>query len=304
LSFTFVHVTDPHLSTDEGVLGPFVEAINGERFHPRPDFVVLTGDLVQGGKTADELRGQLEIARRCLDRLDGPLYVTAGNHDVLGEANLGETFADVFELDDHYDARSLQAGWTGVFMPMASGPKDHRSTPRDRVDWLRGALDSAGPDRVLLFSHEPMLPPRDLVPPEATDDLTGPPWPSSIDPQRWQAHYFGMAWEAGAKLRDTLARSPARVVAHYSGHAHVHARREVAGVQHIVTGALCSAPWEYRHVAVHADRLEHRCFSPVPPPMRKHPAFYPGCVDGQHATVDAYHRGNPDEREFVVKLRP
>jgi hypothetical protein len=187
-------------------------------------------------------------------------------------------------------------------MPVVCQDDGERATIHDRLGWLEAALRGAAGERVLAFSHVPMMPPRDLVPPDKVHLMTGPPWPNDMPPAEWQAYYYAWSEEEGRPVRDAIARA-GNVVAHYSGHAHVHAHKVGRGTHYVVTGALASVPWEYRYVRVYDDRIEHSSFSPVPEALKKHPVFYPGCVDPDHPTVETYHRGNDSERDFTIDFR-
>lgn len=80
----FVQLSDPHvvvpekqpvLSHDTAArLRGAVEAVN--RLHPRPVFVILTGDL-----TNDEQEASYELVQSILAGLEAPCYLAVGNHD-------------------------------------------------------------------------------------------------------------------------------------------------------------------------------------------------------------------------------
>jgi len=74
--FTFVHLTDTHQGDERNErLRLVVKWLN--RLRPRPDFVVMTGDVVEFGP--DENHWALAIQE--LINLRIPLYVVPGNHD-------------------------------------------------------------------------------------------------------------------------------------------------------------------------------------------------------------------------------
>jgi len=91
----FIHVTDPHLpdhryssdgaspedSTEMVDLREVIKDIN----FLNPEFVVLTGDLVNEGELEDYM-GWREYSRaqRLLTELEVPVYLSSGNHDIGG----------------------------------------------------------------------------------------------------------------------------------------------------------------------------------------------------------------------------
>jgi 3',5'-cyclic AMP phosphodiesterase CpdA len=74
MSRTVLHLSDLHFGkVDPQVLEPLVQTIAGLR----PDVIAVSGDLTQRAKAAE-----FQQARQFLDRLDAPLVVVPGNHDV------------------------------------------------------------------------------------------------------------------------------------------------------------------------------------------------------------------------------
>jgi 3',5'-cyclic AMP phosphodiesterase CpdA len=68
------HLSDLHFGRiDPSTLDPLVGAIE----HLRPDLIAVSGDLTQRAR-----RREFADARQFLDRLDGPMIVVPGNHDV------------------------------------------------------------------------------------------------------------------------------------------------------------------------------------------------------------------------------
>ncbi len=91
----FVHLTDPHLPdhafSDQG--GAVTDSTEMEDLRAviqdinliNPEFVLLTGDLVNEGELEDHLGWrQYTRAQRLLTELEVPVYLTAGNHDIGG----------------------------------------------------------------------------------------------------------------------------------------------------------------------------------------------------------------------------
>jgi len=93
--YSFVHITDTHLpthifypdplsltdSTEVEDLREVIKDIN--LIHP--EFVLLTGDLVNEGEMEDfENRRVYTKAQKILEELEVPLYLTSGNHDLGG----------------------------------------------------------------------------------------------------------------------------------------------------------------------------------------------------------------------------
>jgi 3',5'-cyclic AMP phosphodiesterase CpdA len=139
---TIAHLSDPHLTT-----GPLGAAPASGLYRalgrvltldPRPDHVVITGDLVERG-TADEY----QVLHEVIDRFPLPLHLVAGNHDdpetLLAEFGgtrfLGGT--------THYTAGSL------VILDSATG-----ALGPEQLAWL----DSALTDKATVCLHHPPIP--------------------------------------------------------------------------------------------------------------------------------------------------
>ena len=163
-----------------------------ESLRPAPDYVVVTGDLVNSGDAEE-----YEHFARVMTALHVPYFAIAGNHDERGAFRAGLAPAAYggsegdgrirFVVDD-YPIRliGLDANTAGSWFGS--------DLDRAQLDWLESTLAS-GPDRpTLLAVHQP--------------------------PFRTGLHYFDIFGYGGARrLRRIVARAPqvGRVI---SGHIH------------------------------------------------------------------------------------
>lgn len=153
-------LSDPHVRP-EGVLYQGVVDSNRmleaaiERLHaldPRPDLVILTGDLVDEGRPEE-----YATARAILDRLQIPLRIQPGNHDE--RAAFGAAFADRHP----YLAASGPLHWADgdhgpvriVALDVTIPGLHHGLVDAEGAQWLEATL-AADPGRpTLLMLHHP-----------------------------------------------------------------------------------------------------------------------------------------------------
>jgi 3',5'-cyclic AMP phosphodiesterase CpdA len=145
----FVAPGQRHFSVDTaGTAGAAVDHLNGLR--PRPDAVVVTGDVADAG-TAEQYRE----ARRVLDRLVPPYYVVPGNHDRRGP--LTAVFGDRLGEDgngfvqyavDEHPVRLV--GLDTLVEGEAHGRLDEA-----RLAWLSSTLAERRRQPTIVFMHHP-----------------------------------------------------------------------------------------------------------------------------------------------------
>src|SRR6185437_1361867 len=132
----------------------------------RPDLVIHTGDVVIADP--DSARDR-DAAKRLLARIEAPLFVLPGNHDVGESADApwkdlpvtGERIAAFSSAwgDDRFflpgDATDRSGDW--VFIGLNSERFGSGLPQEDEQwDWLAGAAERARGKSVMLFLHKPL----------------------------------------------------------------------------------------------------------------------------------------------------
>jgi outer membrane protein assembly factor BamB len=151
--FTFVHITDTHVSLTEVDNGNADKDAHAFReiaaLTPKPAFVAHTGDVCETATPRE-----YEIWQKTLKNLgDIPLHAAPGNHDVrwnpLGKEGyqLG-TRQPLFQSWDHQNVHFVLLDPTVLLQHWG-----HFS--RAQLDWLKADLDKVGPDKpvVIGFHH-------------------------------------------------------------------------------------------------------------------------------------------------------
>jgi hypothetical protein len=215
-NFSFIHITDIHLNTeDENII--FMRQAIEEINQLSPDFVIATGDLVDG---ADELT--VTQAGELFDRyyhttmdFNIPLYNTLGNHDVVGiYSDASEETISGYNkgMYQSYFGPTYYSFDYGEYHCLVLDPNDivdgiqiYR-IPDQQLKWLQQDLAYREATPLLVFFHEPT-----------------PTWENSTD------------------LLDTLRQhGPAML---FSGHWHQDVLLKSQGFDEQVTGSLCGEWW-------------------------------------------------------------
>lgn len=146
-----LQVTDPHLfaSREETLRGCATwQTLNDTVDHYlardwRADIVYLTGDLVQ-----DDSREAYRNLRAAIDRLQLPVYIVPGNHDVP------RLMAE--ELPDYRNCTTLdEAGWRLIGIDTHEAGSASGRIGTDELGRLATLLESAGSLHVAIFLHHP-----------------------------------------------------------------------------------------------------------------------------------------------------
>lgn len=154
-----LQLSDPHIRVPGNPLSGRVETLPYferaiaavEQFRPRPDVVLVTGDIVDL-MSAEEYA----FARQALEKLSLPTFVLPGNHDERAgmRAALGRYLGQVLNPDclaypiDQFEVRILMLD---SVIPMSGQGR----LGEEQLGWLEGTLASQ-PDRPTLIAlHHP-----------------------------------------------------------------------------------------------------------------------------------------------------
>ncbi len=171
-SFSFIHVTDGHLSDVKASLDgleTFVREVNA--LSPPPSFVMNTGDTIELDmrlKTPESTaRRWYETFARISDKLDIPQYGSLGNHDHAGyrldrfppgDTRCGKAMFWEFRGPNLYSFEYGQVHFVAMdpFSYPASGTLAHQVLP-EYVEWFRQDIAHRTPGTIVVTaSHVPI----------------------------------------------------------------------------------------------------------------------------------------------------
>jgi 3',5'-cyclic AMP phosphodiesterase CpdA len=239
------HLSDPHVTTGPLAAGPaqgLHQALGRAlSIEPRPDCVVITGDLTDRGKP-EEYAALHAILRRC----QAPVLLAAGNHDdpAALTAEFGVTPFLAGGTSTRYAAEL--AGVTVVVTDSHVAGSAGGNLGASQLGWLDETLRERPDVPALVCVHHP---PREV----------GLPF---LD---------GMRLEDGAALAEVIARHP-RVARVLAGHVHRTILASFAGT------TVAVAPSTYRLTALRMHDAEWPGYLAEPPGFLLHLVDESGCV--------------------------
>jgi Icc protein len=138
------------IDTNAG-LARAIDAVN--RLRPRPDLVLMTGDLAESGQPA-----QYAMLRKLLARLEIPLRVLPGNHD--SRENLRAAFADHGYLGQgEFLHHAAELGpLTLIALDTQVPGEDGGTLCAERLAWLERELERSRGRPTLVAMHHPPVP--------------------------------------------------------------------------------------------------------------------------------------------------
>lgn len=238
-------------------LPPMLAQIN--RLRPRPDCVLVTGDLTDFG-SPDEYAH----LRAALQSLEIPYYLIPGNHD--DRAGLAEAFPDHAYLRDagrfmQYTVEEypLRIVALDTVVPM----KSHGTLCAERLDWLQARLAEQPERPTLIIMHHP-------------------PFPTGV------RNMDDIGLLAGGPEMEAIVRRHSNVERVMCGHLHRTIFRRFGGT----IASTCPAP--AHQIALDLDQAQPNplCFVMEPPGYHLH-AWLDGQLVTHHSVVGDYGGPRP-----------
>lgn len=238
--YFFIQITDPQFGMFENNKGfeketKLYEKAVKEINRLKPDFVVITGDLVNNQKDTVQIREFKRITSKIDSKV--PVYFTPGNHDI---GNVPDSISIAAFVNNYgYDQFSFKHK-NSLFIGINSGIiKNNLPTlEQKQYDWLLKTLAKGKKaSHIMLFCHYPFFI-------NSYDEPEG---------------YSNIGVESRKKYLTLFATN--KVGAIFSGHLHNNATSKYGNIQMVTTSTigkpLGSAPSGLQIVKVYPDRIEH-----------------------------------------------
>jgi len=234
--FSFVFLTDIHLTTERHALEGFMQAIDTIN-HLNPDFVLTGGDnimdaLAENYEHSDSL---YDLFAETAEKLKMPINSTMGNHEVFGlyessgidptHKEFGKKFYENRLANRYYSFN--HKNWHFIVLD-AIGLKDDRTyfghIDAEQMEWLKNDLEQTGKETPIVVStHIPLLSIGAQV-------MEGPT--KGIGP--------GSIVTNATEVRELLEQYNTKLV--LQGHLHFLEDINYNGI-HYITGGAISAQW-------------------------------------------------------------
>ena len=242
--YFIIQLTDPQFGMNDGDKGfayetalyeKAVKAIN----RLKPDFVVITGDLVNNRENRDQVAEFKRISSQIIKEI--PVWYLPGNHDI-GQAPEQKDI-DMFVADYGHDRFAFNhKGSTFVGLNSQLIKSDNPEAEEIQLTWLKDALVKAPvTGHIIIFSHYPFF------------------VKLALEPET----YSNIAHAKRKKYLSLLSDYHADAI--FAGHLHNNSRGTYDGIDMITTSAvgkpLADAPSGLRIIKMYPDRVESTYYS-------------------------------------------
>lgn len=155
--FTFVQISDPQFGFKENhtyaeaerLLSAAVDEINSIS----PDFVIVTGDMIDSSCSTNQLRAYRHVLSKI--NSDIPVWHIPGNHDIGKDV---ETGTDRYISEYGYDRFSFIHKGVGFIGINSILIKENSPREQEQYKWLCRQLKKMKCcDRIFVFSHYPII---------------------------------------------------------------------------------------------------------------------------------------------------
>lgn len=237
--FFFIQVTDPQLGmfeenrSFEKETELFEKAVK-EINRLNPDFVVITGDLVNDKNNRSQVEEFKRIKR--LIKADIPVYLSPGNHDIgmpSSEKDIDQYMSDYGS--DRFSFRHKKSLFIGINSVLIKG--DAPEPEQKQLAWLKKELSKGKrAEHIIIFTHYPFF----------------------INTEDEKETYSNIA----IKKREMYINlfSKYKVGAVFAGHLHNNGKGKAGAMEMITTSAvgkpLGKAPSGMRIIKVYTNRIE------------------------------------------------
>ncbi|HOT77672.1 MAG TPA: metallophosphoesterase [Candidatus Wallbacteria bacterium] len=221
--FKFISMADSR-GDFMGVNKPILEKIVVNCIADEPDFILYSGDFINGNKDMNLFKKQMEnfksIIKPLTDRY--PVYYSYGNHEFSGPAQveyMRTNMNNPATVSGKYEKLIYSFDHKGShFICLTTNlPGENNMLSNEQLNWLEGDLKmSINAEHVFVFGHSPAYP-------------VGSHIGSALDKYPAQRDKF---WSLLNKYR---------VDAYFCGHEHLYDRQRINNVFQIINGS-CGAP--------------------------------------------------------------
>lgn len=241
--FFFIQITDPQFGMIENNKGfgketTLYEKAVTEINRLKPDFVVVTGDLVNNQNDTSQI---LEF-KRITETIDPkiPVYVTPGNHDI-GNTPDDKSIATFIKNYgyDHFSFKHKNTLFIGINSSLIKNKVP--ILEQKQYDWLAKTLSKGKrAAHIVLFSHFPFF----------------------IKSSDEAEVYSNIGIESREKYLTLFAKN--KVEAIFAGHLHNNAISKYGKIEMITTSSvgkpLGTVPSGFRIIKVYPDKIEHEYY--------------------------------------------
>lgn len=238
--YFFIQITDPQFGMFENNKGfeketELYEKAVMEINRLKPDFVVITGDLVNNPKDTSQIKAFKRITSKINSKV--PVYFTPGNHDI---GNIPDSTSIAAFIDNYgYDRFSFEHK-NSLYLGINSSiiKNNLPQLEQKQYDWLVKTLAKGQKAyHIILFCHYPFFI-------NSYDEPEG---------------YSNIGIESRKKYLPLFATY--KVGAIFSGHLHNNATSKYGNIEMVTTSTvgkpLGTAPSGLQIVKVYPDRIEH-----------------------------------------------